>query len=205
MNEYVNDIEKFIIDSKVEFEGNCFYQHHSLTRREELFSKQVNLFWIGTTAKKRICEIGINAGHSLLLMLLGNESEELDVTIFDLGTHKYTDSCFDYIKSKFPKVNMEFIKGNSIHTVPIFIKNNKHLCEQYDIVHVDGGHTDECIFNDIVNSDKIVKLNGFIIVDDTNDPVINRYVDLFINSGKYIEIDIIPTHLYPHRIIQRVL
>jgi hypothetical protein len=54
------------------------------------------------------------------------------------------------------------------------------------------------------NADLIVNTNGIIIIDDTNNYDINRYVDLYISSGNYIELDILKTIGYPHRIIKKI-
>jgi hypothetical protein len=74
----------------------------------------------------------------------------------------------------------------------------------YDIVHIDGGHEEICIKNDFINVDKLVKLDGYIIIDDTNTPIINSYVNKYLSTNKYIEVDILPTTLYPHRIIKKL-
>jgi hypothetical protein len=69
---------------------------------------------------------------------------------------------------------------------------------------VDGGHSEHCISNDIKNADILVKANGIVIVDDTNCEHINKYVDEFISSGRYTELNLLKTAGYPHRIIQKV-
>jgi hypothetical protein len=76
--------------------------------------------------------------------------------------------------------------------------------ELYDVVHVDGGHSEHCISNDIRNADKLVKMNGIVIVDDTNCEHINRYVDEFISTEGYAELNVLKTEGYPHRIIKKV-
>ena len=86
----------------------------------------------------------------------------------------------EYIKSKFTHINFEYIEGDSTITMPKWIKNNKNLIWSYDVVHVDGGHSEHCILNDMKNADLLVKNNGIIIIDDTNDANINKYVDLYI-------------------------
>lgn len=55
------------------------------------------------------------------------------------------------------------------------------------------------------NADLIVKKGGIVIIDDTNLPVIDNYVNSYISSGKYTELEIAKTVGYPHRIIQKVI
>ena len=202
--KYLDDLETIINNSNTSLEGNCFYHHTTLNLYQNLYTKQLNLFWCGKQADLRICEIGFNAGHSTMLLLLGRNTTSLDFTIFDIGHHNYTKPCIEYIKNNFSHINFEYIEGDSIKTMPKWINNNKNLIWTYDVVHVDGGHMDECISNDMKNADLLVRNNGIIIIDDTNDPNINKYVDLYISSKNYIEIDILKTLGYPHRVIKKI-
>ena len=88
--------------------------------------------------------------------------------------------------------------------MPEWINNHNELIHKYDVVHVDGGHSEHCISNDMKNTDLLVKKDGIVIVDDTNDEIINKYVDMYISSGSYIELDLLSTSGYPHRIIQKI-
>jgi len=163
----------------------------------------LNLFWCGKQASAKICEIGFNAGHSTMLMLLGKDKTPLDFTIFDIGHHSYTKPCLDLIKSRFQHVNFEYIEGDSTLTMPKWIEDNQTLLGLYDVVHVDGGHSEHCISNDMKNADLLVKKHGILIIDDTDIHHINMYVDTYISSGKYREMDVLKTKGYPHRIIQK--
>jgi hypothetical protein len=202
--EMLDDIKKIIIDSKASLEGNSFYVHASLDLYSELYTKQLNLFWCGKQALTRICEIGFNAGHSSMLMLLGRDTTSLDFTIFDIGHHPYTKPCLEYIKSHFEYINFEYIEGDSTLTMPKWIEANQSYLALYDVVHVDGGHSEHCISNDMKNADILVKNGGIVIIDDTNLSWINNYVDLYLSNGKYREIDVLKTSGYPHRIIQKI-
>jgi len=200
---YLNDLEQIIRNSNSSLEGNCFYYHGSLNLYPELYTKQLNLFWCGKQANTSICEIGFNAGHSTMLMLLGRDKSSINYTIFDIGDHSYTKPCLEYIKSKFTHINFEYVEGDSTIILPEWI-NNKDLIGTYDVVHVDGGHTEHCIFNDMKNADKLVKMGGIMIVDDTYIPYINKYVDLYISTGNYIELNLCSTSGYAHRIIKKI-
>jgi hypothetical protein len=203
-NIYLEDLKNIIINSNVPLEGNCFYRHLTLEIIPELYSKQINLFWCGKQVVENICEIGFNAGHSAMLLLLGNNNASANFTVFDIGHHPYTKPTFEYIQSKFLNINFEYVEGDSTITMPNWIKNNSEKKNIYDVVHVDGGHNEHCISNDMINSDLLVKINGIVIIDDTNSDIINKYVNLYINSGNYIEIDLLTTFEYPHRIIQKI-
>lgn len=199
----LNNLKTLIIDSKALLEGSSFYHHASLNVYESLYTKQLNLFWCGKQAITKICEIGFNAGHSTMLLLLGRDKTPLDFTIFDIGHHAYTKPCVNYIKSQFSHINFEYIEGDSTLTMPLWINANKKHIGLYDVVHVDGGHSEYCVSNDMRNADLLVKRGGLIIIDDTNLRHINRRVDLYVSSDKYSEIDILETKGYPHRIIKK--
>jgi len=201
---YLDGIKQIVIDSKASLEGNSFYFHASLNVYPDLYSKQLNLFWCGKQAVTKICEIGFNAGHSSMLMLLGREKTPLDLTIFDIGHHVYTKPCVSYIQSYFPHITLNYLQGDSTIIMPIWIDANKDRVGVYDVVHVDGGHTEHCISNDMKNADRLAKKGGIVIVDDTNVPYINAFVDVYISSGKYREMDVLTTKGYPHRILQKL-
>ena len=203
--QYLNDIKEIVINSNSLLEGNCFYFHESLYPMNDYLNKQINLFWAGKQGNTRICEIGFNAGHSTLLMLLGRNKTPINYTIFDIGIHPYVKPCFNYIKKEFPHIVFEYIEGDSTIEMPKWIDNNINLIEKYDIIHIDGGHTDHCISNDMMNADKLLKLNGIIIVDDTNSEIINKYVNTYISSGCYKEINILKTFMCTHRMIQKII
>jgi hypothetical protein len=101
-------------------------------------------------------------------------------------------------------VNFDCVYGDSTVEMPKCIVNNPQLCDQYDVVHVDGGHSEHCIFNDLMNSVKLVRIGGLIIIDDTDDSVINKYVNIYLSTGMYEEVNILPTSGYQHRIIRRI-
>jgi hypothetical protein len=200
---YLEELKTIIEDSNEILEGNCFYHHRTLKLCEGMYQKQLNLFWCGKQSESNICEIGFNAGHSAMLLLLGNDNKSINFTIFDVGSHAYTNPCLNYIKNKFSHVNFEYIEGDSTITIPERLKTNQEIIGKYDFVHVDGGHSEHCISNDMKNADILVKLNGLIIIDDTNAAHINKHVENFLSSGNYIEVEDI-TKTFIHRIIKKI-
>ena len=192
------------VSTPEELEGNSFYYHQSIHRFNELFNKQVNLTWCGSTAPTRICEIGFNAGHSAFLLLLFNSAPSLQFTIFDIDQHSYTYPCIQYIANKFSHVNFLFTKGDSTLSIPSFINKFPHDIHSYDVVHVDGGHSVECACSDILCANLLLKKGGYMIIDDTNVDYISQMVNKLIAVGDYKEVQILPTQGYQHRILQKV-
>ena len=204
MEYYLSDILHIVNqNTNKEFEGNAFYYHNTQQRFNELLPKQMNLFWAGTRVQTRICEIGFNAGHSALLMLNGCAASDVEFTVFDIGQHNYTRPCLEYIQSQFPNVKMEYIEGDSIVKMGEYIHEHMERCGTYDVVHVDGGHTLECITSDFAHATKLVRQGGIVIVDDTNIDYIDAAVNLAISSGEFTEIDCFPTVGYQHRLLRK--
>ena len=179
---FLNDIKNIVIESNELLEGNSFYLHNTFIMQDNRFPIQYNLFWVGKMATTRICEIGFNAGHSTFLMLLGrDEKTSLDFTIFDIGEHSYTKPSFHYIQEKFSHVKFEFIEGDSTIKMPEYINANSSLVGSYDIIHIDGGHSEHCIMNDMKHADILLKVDGILIIDDTQVAHIIKYIDIYIS------------------------
>ena len=137
--------------------------------------------------KKKIIEIGVNGCHSLLLMLLINPTAEY--LLFDLGNHKYTLPTFNYIKKQFANTKINLILGNSIETIPEYIRDNQKDKNTFDLIHIDGGHTDDIFTQDYINSKDLIVKNGVIIFDDYNFPNIQKFIDLKIKDKEIIELN----------------
>jgi hypothetical protein len=123
--------------------------------------------------KAKICEIGVNAGHSLLLMLMVNPTASY--TLFDLGYHKYTAPCVEYLQKAFPSAKIEIIYGNSVETVA------KHE-GLYDLVHIDGGHEPEIFEHDYNNVKRLAK--DLVIFDDFDYSHIRTFLNYKIGAGE---------------------
>ena len=197
---YLEDLKQIILEHipETKFEGNSFYHHQSIREYPELYNKQLNLFWCGKQTPARICEIGFNAGHSAMLLLLASSATTF--TVFDIGHHRYTQTCLNYIEHIFPHVAFEYIVGDSTLTMPTQMEGRQ---ETYDLVHVDGGHSEFCATSDMKHADILLKPGGIMVVDDTDAPQINGLVETYLASGKYEVVDVLKTFGYPHRIIRK--
>jgi predicted O-methyltransferase YrrM len=202
---HLESLEKIVRSTGDILEGNSVYYHQSLNRFHELLPKQINLFWAGLSATQRICEIGFNAGHSALLMLLGRSATPLIFTIFDIEEHKYVKPTMEYIARQFSHVVFDYTPGDSTQIIPSWIAAHPHVEGTYDVVHVDGGHSYHCIQNDMKNAAILVRVGGIIIVDDVYFTYINDTVNQYISTGNFREVDCLLTVGYTHRIIQRVI
>lgn len=197
--EHCGAILEIVESSGAFFEGNCVYLNGTFQQHPGLTSKRINLQTLSKGCG-HICEIGFNAGHSLLSMLLSNPSASY--TVFDLGVHPYAEPCYSYIKSQFPATQIQMIWGDSKSTLPAFIDGTY---QPFDLVHIDGGHSPNDLGSDWTNSICSVRTNGNIIVDDTNIPHVNRFVDRQIAEGRVVEVSyLLETSVYTHRVLKVV-
>lgn len=131
--------------------------------------------------KSKICEIGVNAGHSLLLMIYNNPNAEY--VIFDLNNHSYTKPCIDYIKSVFPSTKITEVYGDTKITLPQWIKENKNELNTFDLIHIDGGHDTHTVVNDFIYTTQLLSRDGVAIFDDYNYDNIKNVIDYYENKS----------------------
>ena len=145
--------------------------------------------------KKRIIEVGVNACHSLLIMLLVNPNAEY--LLFDLNNHTYTEPTLNYIKTSFPNTTINVVFGNSVSTIKKYYEENMNA-EPFDMCHLDGEHKEDIFSQDYANIKNLVK-NGIVMADDYDYSQISEFINNKLNNGEIIkEIDsnIIDTNLH---------
>ena len=162
LNAFVRDAEEVI-------EGGIFYWD----RDADFFDKMPDPslaparrnLWRATRFKRSLLEIGVNAGHSALLSLSANDN--LVYHGVDNGSHIYTDACVNYLAREFPG-RVCFYPGDSREVLPYLATHRREL--EFDIFHVDGGHTDGLCRTDISNCIRLAG-GGFgkhLLLDDIN-------------------------------------
>ena len=162
-NDICFELQNIINQYDVEIEGNIYWFQEKKSNLYD-FSKNAN----------NIMEIGFNAGHSCVLYLLSNSTSKIQ--LFDLGEHVYSQPCFEYLNNLFPE-RLTIIWGDSTETVKIFKTDIK-----YDLIHIDGGHTEDIIRDDIINCKNLSDDNTLIIIDDIDMEAINKTYNEFINK-----------------------
>ena len=194
-----DDLKELVEKTGELLEGNCVYHHMSFDKWDVLLDKRIN-YQKAVKEKKFICEIGFNAGHSVLAMILANPNAHY--VLFDLGTHAYARLCFEYLKKAFPQMTMEIFWGDSRKTLPVYHK--KHPEAVFDLVHIDGGHRSEVYTIDWKNSLDVTSSGSLIIFDDTDNAKINVFIDKKIDEWIVSEVaGFLKTSSYEHRILER--
>ena len=109
------------------------------------------------------CEIGFNGGHGVTAMLLASPS--LTAHSFELGANgPYTDHAANLVKLYFGEGRFHYHKGNSLQTVPAFAHaGGRGLC---DILLVDGDHSAQGAYHDIINMRELATADAILLIDD---------------------------------------
>jgi predicted O-methyltransferase YrrM len=184
-NKYIEGITKILESVGETVEGNLICDIHPRSWTiEHNITKIKNLQYLCKN-KRKIIEIGVNACHSLLLMLLINPDAEY--LLFDLNLHKYTNPAIEYIKKEFPNTKINIIYGNSVETINKYIVDNPNQINSYDLIHLDGGHTEDIFSEDYNNSKKLIIDNGVIIFDDYNLSDINNFIYRMLEQKEIVE------------------
>jgi hypothetical protein len=159
----------FVRDSGEVIEGGVFYWDEdpgffAAAPDPSLAPARRNL-WRATRFKRRLLEIGVNAGHSALLCLSANPN--LVYHGVDLNVHAYTEPCLRYLEREFPG-RVHFHPGDSREILPYLASHRREL--EFDIFHVDGGHTDALCRADVSNCLRLARggAGKHLLLDDIN-------------------------------------
>ena len=113
------------------------------------------------------CEVGMNGGHSVTAMLLSNPS--VTAHVFDMLGLSYSRPVVELLTEQFGD-RFVIHPGNSLRTLPALRKNltsagrDPRIC---DLMFVDGDHTLDGAYTDLVNMRELAAPGGSLVVDDT--------------------------------------
>lgn len=176
--DHLKALNAVVSDSGETMEGSLFFLNGTTPTddpRPEMLNKRRNYaaFALGGST---LLEIGFNAGHSCLLALTMNK--DLQYTGVDLGNHTYARPCFEYLKSAFgDRIHVHF--GDSREVLPVLRAQGL----VYDLVHVDGGHGWNVMQADLLTSFDLCRDGSALMMDDTDDPRIDKICDLYSIRG----------------------
>lgn len=191
MTDFLNNIKDFTINNNIKkakayidlnllpiihnsgesLEGNIFMLHNTTDYTTMFINKAKNISNLVLNKNiKKVMEIGFNSGFSTLLMLISNPN--MYISCFDLGEHKYTLPCYKVLKNAFgDRINITI--GDSRETL-------QTVNDNYDLIHIDGGHSTHVANNDIINSYRLSKHGTILIMDDYDFPNLRNIWDNYI-------------------------
>ncbi len=140
-------------------------------------NKRINLEKSSKGARSCL-EVGLNAGHSALLLLAANP--KIKYLGVDIGTHAYTKPAAQILARHFGN-RFEYIEGDSTNVLPKLVSQEK----KFDFIHIDGGHTQTQCLTDLRNSVLLSASSASrILLDDVQaEPIKNAYEQL-VNESK---------------------
>jgi hypothetical protein len=126
---------------------------------------------LGKAAKlsTTMLEIGLNGGHSALLLLYSNP--HLNLVSVDICQHKYAERAAEFLTMHFPR-RFQFFRGDSREVLPRLALMNPKLA--FDAIHVDGGNVEDLAYADVSNSLRLARKDALFILDDLQVPWLER-------------------------------
>ena len=115
---------------------------------------------------RSILEIGFNAGHSACCFL--NASPRANLVAFDICIWGTEQPAAEALSKYF---DIELVKGDSTETVPEYMQSHD---DTFDFVFVDGGHRGDTPYLDIANTKDRVNPGGYILIDNMEEPPVEK-------------------------------
>ena len=149
-------------------EGGLFYWDRAgeiADRPDDTLAPARRNLWRASRFKRGMLEVGVNAGHAALLCLSANVN--LVWTGVDICEHSYVEPCVAYLAREFPG-RVAFFRGDSRETLPWLATHRPDL--DFDLYHVDGGHTDALCRADVSNCLRLARggRGKHLVLDDIN-------------------------------------
>ena len=126
-----------------------------------------------TTQPVNYLEIGVRRGRGVCVVARG--CKEVNITAFDMWVQNYAgmeNPGPDFVQAELAKHghkgNIEFINGDSHKTVPEYFNTKPDTL--FDIITVDGDHTEDGAFDDLRNAIPHLAPGGILIFDDIVHP-----------------------------------
>ncbi|TVX97075.1 class I SAM-dependent methyltransferase [Cohnella terricola] len=131
---------------------------------------------------KNYLEIGVRRGRSVCTVVRG--CPDVNITAFDMWISNYAgmdNPGPDFVQSELKKHNhrgnVEFINGDSHVTVPDFLARNPEVT--YDMITVDGDHSEDGAFDDLCNVIPRLAPGGVLVFDDISHPAHPYLIDVW--------------------------
>jgi predicted O-methyltransferase YrrM len=143
------------------------YKWHFEKRGLDFMDAYHFMWWLGANiAPKRILEIGSRTGVSLCQLLSAYTSYKgIDRIVCcdnfsEIGSPEIIKANLSYLNIPDGIISkVEFLTGSSLEEIP-------KLDEKFDYILVDGCHDKDYARQDLINSEKLIDVGGYITMDD---------------------------------------
>jgi predicted O-methyltransferase YrrM len=140
-------------------EGSYLARPPSDKYDKSMFLKQALLYRYAKNANN-VLEVGVHAGHSLLIMLLANPN--LKIIAVDPCFHDHTKECVSYLNIHFNGA-INLMVGRSKDVLP-------KLSMSFDLIHIDGDHSYKEVVKDLRLAHRLSGPESIFIFDDYKSP-----------------------------------
>lgn len=142
---------------------------------------QMNEFLASHPNIKNIAEIGLNAGHSAANFF--HQCKQLEKFVsFDIQS---IPEVVEYFSTKY-KDRFLFIEGDSAVTVPEYADKCPDM--KFDLIFIDGGHSYENCYHDILNMKLLAHPGTYLWIDDYSHPEVFEAVETCKNVFGILEV-----------------
>lgn len=150
-------LQKIIQPTRHEWEGCGTYlmSPPSMSYDASMYPKQ-SLLWAAARHKRHILEIGVHAGHSLLIALLA--APHAHVTCVDTCGWDHVARCVEYLQRQFPG-RITLLKGDSATLL-------EGMQTTFDLIHVDGDHSPAGVRADLERAMALSDDRTAFVIDD---------------------------------------
>ena len=122
---------------------------------------------------KNYLEIGVRRGRSTCAVVHG--CKYTNIYAFDIWQENYAGNenpGVEFVRNELKKFDHQgeasYFSGDSRKTIPAFLKENPDI--KFDLITVDGDHSLDGAWTDLVNVSSSLSVGGVIVFDDTNNP-----------------------------------
>lgn len=177
------------------YKDNKFYKLHSNINIYECIFLHYLILSINKKVKKfiNILEIGCAYGTSGMIILNAmnkyKNDPKLTYSVIDPNQHKQWNSVGFYNIDNIDKKNIEkiYVIDNSYSGMKRLYESRK----KYNLIFIDGGHEFKIVYSDCRYADKLLKINGIVVLDDClHEDVSNAIKKFYGNNDNYIQIQL---------------
>ena len=154
--------------------------HSNIKKQEGDFIAEIIIKY----SLKKCLEIGMAFGISAIYILQNKNTTLLSIDPFQ--SVQWKNSGIDIIKSFEFENRHTLIEDKSYIVLPELLKKD----EKYDFIFIDGFHTFDYTLIDFFYADKLLKINGIIIIDDILHNGVKKcinYINTNYNSYKKLQ------------------
>ncbi|NOY00635.1 MAG: class I SAM-dependent methyltransferase [Verrucomicrobia bacterium] len=126
-----------------------------------------------------ILEIGTRFAYSLIAMAQGTMAEGRSPRILSIDLESYNHEFGSIPSQKIAKANFLSCVGHLDHIE--FLKGNSQLIDPgpfgpFDLIHVDGDHSQNGAYSDIIRYFGNLSVGGIMLIDDIDHPSVHKGV-----------------------------